>query len=97
MKIYIAGSITNNPNYIEQFTEAEKKLRAKGYEVVNPVKPEGNAYKWYIDEGLKQLMECDAIYMLIGWINSQGASLEFRYADTVDLPIYIQEGKDDLV
>lgn len=33
----------------------------------NPVKNEGAEYKWYIDEGLKQLMTCDAIYMLKNW------------------------------
>ena len=36
MKIYIAGSITNNPNYLKQFKEAEEKLIAEGHAVINP-------------------------------------------------------------
>ncbi len=56
MKIYIAGSISNNPSYKEQFKNAEKQLQSLGFDAINPVKPEGNEYKWYIDEGLKQLM-----------------------------------------
>ena len=30
MKVYIAGAITNNPDYEEQFAEAEKELTAAG-------------------------------------------------------------------
>lgn len=93
MKVYIAGSITHNPNYKEQFAQAERTLKDAGYEVVNPVKPEGNKYKWYIDEGLKQLMQCDAIYLLRNWQQSKGACLEKRYAQTVGLKIYKQARK----
>lgn len=45
MKIYIAGSITNNPDYKEQFEKAERELINKGYEVVNPTKNDENSYK----------------------------------------------------
>lgn len=91
MRIYIAGKITNNPDYIEQFAKAENELKKQGYEVINPVKEEGLEYKWYIDEGLKQLMTCDAIYMLKNWQQSKGASLERRYAGAVGLKIIEQE------
>lgn len=90
MKIYIAGSITNNKDYIKQFKDAENKLKGAGYEVINPVKPEGKDYKWYINEGLKQLMECDAVYMLKNWQQSKGACLERRYAKVVGMEIIEQ-------
>ena len=64
MKIYIAGKITGNPNYKEQFAAAEKKLKAEGHQVINPTwKPEGLPYKQYIDMGLMELQQCDVIYL----------------------------------
>lgn len=90
-KIYIAGKITGDKNYKNHFAEAERYLRNKGYSVVNPVKPEGRNYRWYIDEGLKQLMECDEIYMLDNWRDSKGANLEWRYAAIVGIPIHYEE------
>ena len=88
MKIYIAGAISDNQNYIEQFAEAEKKLIAEGHAVINPVKNLGFSYKDYIDMGLCELMHCEAIYMLPGWEKSNGANLEYTYAVTVGLKIY---------
>lgn len=91
MKIYIAGAITNNPNYVEQFAAAEKKLIAEGYAVINPVKNSGFTYPEYIDMGLNELMRCDAIYMLKGYENSQGAKLELFYAVTTGKKIFSED------
>lgn len=92
MKIYIAGPITNNPNYKEQFAEAEARLLAEGHAVINPVKNEGFSYKEYINMGLCELMHCEAIYLLKGWAKSDGASLEYIYALTVGMKV-IKDGK----
>lgn len=88
MKIYLAGRITGNPNYKEQFEKKQKELEAQGHIVINPVKPEGFNYKDYIDMGLCELKYCDAIYMLKGWEYSEGATLEHHYAETVRMIIY---------
>lgn len=87
MKIYIAGPITNDPNYKERFAKAEKKLIAKGHAVINPVKNLGFTYKEYIDMGLCELMRCDAIYLLEGFDKSDGAMLEYGYAITTKMQI----------
>jgi len=91
LKIYLAGRITGNPNYKEQFEKKQKELEAQGHIVINPVKPEGFNYKDYIDMGLCELKYCDAIYMLKGWEYSEGATLEHHYAETVRMIIYYEE------
>lgn len=87
MKIYIAGAISNNENYIEQFKKAEEKLLAEGYAVMNPVKNLGFSYREYINMGLCELMCCDAIYLLKGYEKSKGAMLELNYAIVNELTI----------
>ena len=87
MKVYIAGAISNNPNYKEQFEEAEEFLKKIGHTPLNPVKNLGFDYKDYIDMGLCELMNCEAIFLLPNYQESQGAMLEYQYAITVGLKL----------
>ena len=87
-KIYIAGQITNEPDYKIKFDETEAALKALGYRVFNPtVFPSGLSYREYIKLGLAMLMECDAICMLANSKNSPGAQFEKHYAELVGIPI----------
>lgn len=95
MKIYIAGAISNNPDYMEQFKAAEERLRAAGHEVFNPAKNQGYTYKEWIDIGLFELAHCEAIYLLKGWEDSAGATLEYKYAKTVDLKVLLEEAENE--
>ena len=91
IKVYIAGAITDNPNYRAQFAAAEERLKSQGFAVINPCKNDGFTYREYINMGLCELMHCDAIYLLKGYENSTGAALEHDYARTVGLRIMREE------
>ncbi len=89
MKIYISGPITNDPDYMEHFNEAEERLKAKGYEVINPARSINDLMKsigWELDYNsilcmdIAMLQSCDAIYMLRGYRNSNGAKTERIFA-----------------
>ena len=78
-KMYISGPITGDPDFMEKFLKAEKHLKARGFEVVNPATlthKHGKSWGEYMVEGLKALLDCDGVYMLKGWADSRGARIE---------------------
>lgn len=90
-KVYIAGPITNDPDYKEKFDAVEKLLNSLGFQAINPIaggeKRVGWTYKEYIDRGLKLLMICDKICVIEGQnVKSHGLDLERKYAKTVGIP-----------
>lgn len=84
--IYISGPITNNPDYMKCFNEAENVLLDFGMDVFNPTRnillfeKLQAKYDWYIDLSLTELSWCDEILMLEDWQKSKGARLEYEYA-----------------
>lgn len=102
MKIYIAGPMSGYPEHnFPAFFEAEKTLHRRfawvglDVEVVNPAKINehlGTDQEWhvYLRNDIKQLVECDTIYLLKGWEASKGATLEFHIAERLGMKIYYQ-------
>ena len=93
MKVYISGPISGSPTYPQSFEKAAEYLRHLGNEVVDPttIDPpsehtKGTTWDYYMREGIKLLMDCDRIYMLEGWENSEGATLEQRIALQLRMP-----------
>lgn len=81
MKVYIAGKITGNSNYKEEFKAAEEKLRAEGYIVINPaILPEGFNDEEYHHINRAMIDVCDTVYFLPNWADSKGAHMEMGYA-----------------
>lgn len=81
MKVYIAGPITGNPNYKQEFKMAEEILKEKGAIVMNPsVLSEGFTWDEYMPITLAMLSVCDTIALLPGWENSRGSTIEYRTA-----------------
>ena len=102
-KIYISGQISGlEPEDAEStFNKMEKALRALGYSVVNPTRlgvsdVSGKGWDYYMKEGIKLLMDCDAIYMLQSWDNSRGAWIEWKLAYDLGMPVY-KESNGDLL
>ena len=86
MKIYIAGKITGNPDYVAQFAEAEAALRAKGHSVMNPARivPAAafDAFDYRDSMRVSRAMQnvCEAVYFLPNWKDSDGARQEHAHA-----------------
>lgn len=101
MRIYLSGKITGTDDYIERFEEAEREVKEKfpAAEIVNPVKEviakvtDASAYEKVIAFCLSLEKDCNAIYLLRGWEESNGAQIEHEFAKEHKLIRLVQEGK----
>ena len=60
--------------------------------MINPAKvnanlPESTTWKEYMRMSLCMLSMCDGIYMMEGWQQSRGASLEYAYAKGMGITV----------
>lgn len=107
-RIYISGQITglHPEEYEPLFCEAEAKMKAKGYEVINPLEiakgidpklidpathTEREIWRTIVKADIRELMECEAIYMLPNWERSEGATLEHKIAEGLQIAIEYEE------
>lgn len=96
-RIYLSGAISSRA--IDQarhaFQQAEDRLRAQGWDPINPLKnglPVQASWSAHMAVDILSLLGCSAIYMLSGWENSQGATLEANIARMTGKPIYYEQG-----
>lgn len=79
-RCYLAGPMTGIADLnFPAFHAAAAKLRASGYEVINPaeINPDPAAgWNACMRADIAQLVTCDAIALLPGWEHSKGARLE---------------------
>ena len=84
-RIYISGKITGTDDYIERFEVVERKLIEQGYETCNPAQmlsllPTSTTHAEYMHVSYALLDICDGIYLMDGWKDSKGATMEYDYA-----------------
>ncbi len=94
-KIYISGKITGIEAEAERlFSAAEIKLREMNYDPINPFTlnhDHDKSWNSYMREDIKQLCDCDAIYLLSNWKESKGALIEYEIAVYLGLYVHYEE------
>ena len=95
MKVYISGAITGVKDYKKDFERGvyywfDKYVNYQN--IKNPVwfcrhLPQNSTWEQYMRVCVKELADCDKIYMLKGWENSRGATEEHRIAKMLGLEV----------
>ena len=94
MKIYLSGPISGYD--IEErkvvFSNTAEMLKSNGNDVFNPIESiVPKPYSEYIRYDLKQLLDCDAIYLLNGWRDSKGCRIEAQVAKAIGIKVFKEE------
>jgi hypothetical protein len=91
VKLYLSGPMSGIEEFnFPAFNATAAKLRAAGYEVVNPaeVNPDHTlSWETCLREDIKHLCDCDAIALMPGWTDSKGAHLELHIAHRIGLKV----------
>lgn len=90
MRLYIAGPMTGFRDFNRpMFNAAEEMLTERGYDVLNPARPEDRAdctfWSDYMRPALRDLSTADGLALLPGWASSKGAQLEAFVASQLDV------------
>jgi nucleoside 2-deoxyribosyltransferase len=102
-KVYIAGPMRGYVAYnFRNFFLAEDALEKAGLCPVNPAAIDAEKYgqgivfnmKDTLIDDMKELVRCDAIYMLKGWEDSMGARAEYYFAKAIGLPVSFEDEED---
>ena len=92
MNVYLAGPMRGYDNLnAAEFRRAAGLIRAAGHYVFNPAEhtlPEGeDTFAHYMAVDLAQVCKSDAVAVLDGWQNSQGARMEVEVARELGIPV----------
>lgn len=90
-RLYLSGPMTGLPalNFPAFHAEAAR-LRALGYDVVNPAELNPDArlpWATCMRNDIKALCDCDLLALMPGWENSAGAHLELHIAHRIGIRV----------
>lgn len=89
MKVYIAGKITGDPEYLAKFKQIEDFWESQGYTVLNPaVLPEGMRPADYMRVCFSMMDTADVVAFMPDWTQSRGARLEHEWCEYTEKPTY---------
>lgn len=96
MKFFISGSIDElllNENLLKRLKIDERFIINEGHDIVNPMEElkdikEDKAEIMRLR--IKMLLNCDAIYMIVGYSRREECRIELKIAETLGLKIYYQ-------
>jgi hypothetical protein len=91
--ISLGGTLTESEiqNNVQRFGVAELWLKLLGYSTINPINNYGRG-NWIacMRADIKQMMDCQAIYLLRGWEASRGSRVEFWLAQQLDFEVMFE-------
>lgn len=94
MLVYLSGPMTgyDEHNY-PAFDRAAETLRANGHEVLNPAETAGGSIhlprETFLEIDIGYVRAADALVLLPGWANSEGAKLEVDVARSLGKRLYL--------
>ena len=95
MKIYIAGKITGNPSFRDDFKKAELALKLQGHIVLSPADTIARIQRLehheYLHICYAMIDVADAVALLPNWKDSKGAKMEMEYAKKANKKIMYLE------
>lgn len=86
-RIYLSGPMTGLPDFnYPAFNAEAARLRALGYHVENPAEnPKQDSWDAYMRKAITQMLTCDTIALMPGWLQSKGARIEYELAVSIGI------------
>jgi hypothetical protein len=78
--IYLAGPITGNKDFRDDFDGWHQRLMRMGWHVVNPIEGQtlGLTHEAYMKDDIPKLLQCTDLFAMPGWEGSKGAQFEVK-------------------
>lgn len=97
-KIYIAGKVSGEgiAECTFKFGTAQAQIKELGYVVINPLEVVNDwhmPWRSAMQKCISALMDCDAIFFCHDWMDSPGAQLEARIAESFQMQMFHSIGE----
>lgn len=96
MRVFISGKISglSRDEAVKRFSDAETLLQQMDFDTVNPINSGLDSEStWFnhMNESIRLLGGCDAIFMLSNWRESRGAKIEHNFAVGAGLAVMFED------